>query len=189
MYLSNKEKSAIELSVKLRAEGKIKDRQPPFVNSTKKEINALIEKNVMRLIRNPRNPTITTFPACIVNEINFDNNGPYEKSRMVVHKCFLSPQCLSFSREKLDKTRSEKFLKRPATSEPPTCPEGWFPRNVTRAIDCLPFSYRDIQQVDIALARVTVPVKYGIDLSRKFGIGSTCRCSRYLPRSIASCRA
>ena len=38
----------------------------------------------MRFIKNLRNPTIRIFLARIVNKIKFNNNSPYEKSRIVV---------------------------------------------------------------------------------------------------------
>jgi len=84
-YLSTKEKSAIDLSLQLRAAGKIKTIGPLFKESDRSEINNLIGQDVIEFIRNPRDSRVRIFNARMVRDVKgIRTNKFYEKSRLVI---------------------------------------------------------------------------------------------------------
>lgn len=83
-FLSQKELLDNELSKKLRQEGKIIDKKPPFFNSRLKEIEGLLSKGVFEITKNPNN-TKRLFKSRFVDEIKGKtSNTPFEKSRLVI---------------------------------------------------------------------------------------------------------
>ncbi|OXV09105.1 hypothetical protein Egran_03132, partial [Elaphomyces granulatus] len=83
-FLSNKEMLDLELSKRLRAEGKITTEGPPFFLSRQKEIDGLIAKGVFEIATNEDN-TGRLFKSRFVDEIKGKaTNCPFEKSRLVI---------------------------------------------------------------------------------------------------------
>ena len=86
-YLSSKEHAALELSTKLRAEGKIKADGAPFELSDQTEIEALISQDTFRFEKyDPdKHGSQRVFKSRLVREVKGQTtNTPYEKSRLVI---------------------------------------------------------------------------------------------------------
>ncbi|KHJ31170.1 hypothetical protein EV44_g1525 [Erysiphe necator] len=85
--LSVKEDLDRNLSLKLRAEGKIADVGEPFERSDQIEIDNLIQQGVFEFMKFDKNThsDIRFFKSRFVREIKHDSGGkPYEKSRLVI---------------------------------------------------------------------------------------------------------
>ncbi|KAI0994279.1 hypothetical protein K3495_g13903, partial [Podosphaera aphanis] len=85
-YLTAKEKSDIELSIKLRKDGIISTPGEPFEISTQQEIKGLIERGVFTFVQKDNlNKNAKIFKSRIVKEIKGKNTStPFEKSRLVI---------------------------------------------------------------------------------------------------------
>jgi hypothetical protein len=81
-FLTAKEASDLALSSKLRAEGKIRDKEGPFEASHQKEIEGLMEKDVFKLI--PYDQSMNgkrIFRSQFVDEVKGKGTDkPFEKS-------------------------------------------------------------------------------------------------------------
>jgi len=85
-FLTAKEASDLALSAKLRAEGKIRDKEGPFEASRRKEIEGLMEKGVFELVPYDRSMDgKRIFRSRFVDEVKGKGtDNPFEKSRLVV---------------------------------------------------------------------------------------------------------
>ncbi|KAI1001498.1 hypothetical protein K3495_g6700 [Podosphaera aphanis] len=84
-FLSSKEISDRDLSIRLRSEGKITTPGKPFEVSRKKEIEDLISQCIFEVIsQDSVGPDERVFNARMVDAVKFSDTSPYEKSRLVV---------------------------------------------------------------------------------------------------------
>ncbi len=72
----------------------------------------------------------------------------------------LAPKSLTLQAEEVNQPRRDELLKRPASSEPSTPPEGLFPYPLVIRFGV---RYRDIRKVDVAVRCVLILLKHGID--------------------------
>ena len=90
VFLTEKETRDRELSIKLRAKGKITALGPPFQQSRRTEYEALIKRGVFVPIHkdDPRVRGHRIFKSRMVDEVKGkETSAPYEKSRLVI-QCF-----------------------------------------------------------------------------------------------------
>jgi hypothetical protein len=86
-FMTSKEQADMELSLKLRKEGKITTPGAPFEASWNQEINGLIAKGVFKFEEyNPKKHAgVRIFNSRLVNEVKGKATDiPYEKSRLVI---------------------------------------------------------------------------------------------------------
>lgn len=85
VYLTDKERASLEQSSRLRAEGHIRTRRGPFIESRESEITGLIDKGVFKLVPHDSIPPGTRIFGCrFVDDVKYKDGLPYEKSRLVV---------------------------------------------------------------------------------------------------------
>ncbi|KAI0999081.1 hypothetical protein K3495_g9115 [Podosphaera aphanis] len=84
-FISAREVSDRELSIRLRTEGKITAPGDPFKISRKKEIDDLITQPVFDVIQEATvTPGKRIFNARMVDAVKYNDSTPYEKSRLVI---------------------------------------------------------------------------------------------------------
>ena len=81
--MSSKEEKAKELAIQLHNQGKLPTTTPLFEESHKKEILGLLQHKVFEII-DKSEATGRIFNTQFVDDIKYNNNSPYEKSRLVV---------------------------------------------------------------------------------------------------------
>ena len=86
VFLTKKEQSDLELSMKLRKAGIITTPRRPFELSQKQEIDGLIARDVFEFVLyDPKAHTRRIFNSRLVNEVKGKTTDhPYEKSRLVI---------------------------------------------------------------------------------------------------------
>jgi hypothetical protein len=84
-FLTQKEKDHYALAVKLRADGIITTPGPPFEESDRTELEALIANGTFEILKyDPDKHTGRIFNLRLVREVKGQNTQPYEKSRLVL---------------------------------------------------------------------------------------------------------
>lgn len=88
-YLTHKEQSDLQLSLKLRKEGIIRTPGRPFEEARTTEIDGLIATGVFRFIQHDpiKHAGVRIFSSRFVDEVKGKTTVPYEKSRLVI-QCF-----------------------------------------------------------------------------------------------------